>query len=531
MGVVAGRSTSVANVTGVRGFESGPARGAQANAERSMFSELVIGARLGFVLSTTLLETGRTCQTKPRVGHRLSPHARSVRVPRSDHVQRRAQRCSMSQELSRTTAASCHLHPGGSVTTPEGFRAAAIAAGLKPSGAADLALLYSTAPSVAAGVFTQSLIAAAPVRFCRAQLANTDRLVQAVLINSGQANAATGSQGERDAQNSAEAVAQLLGLEPTAVLLASTGVIGRRIPMDALLGALPKLVAQLSDEDAASNGGQRAARAIMTTDLVPKHIAGEAIMPDGRRVRVGAMAKGSGMIHPNMATMLAFVTTDAQVGARTWQQLLSNAADCSFNQITVDGDTSTNDTLIGLANGAAGVRISDDAHSAEYRMLDRLLTAVLQHCAKAIARDGEGATVLLEVRVSGAQNDADARKLARCVASSSLCKAAVFGRDPNWGRVAAALGRAGVSFDAAALDIALGPHRLMSKGQPLPYDAAAASSYMVEAAAAGKRPETYGTIADTVVFDICVGHGTGAGVAWGCDLSYDYVRINAEYTT
>jgi glutamate N-acetyltransferase/amino-acid N-acetyltransferase len=437
----------------------------------------------------------------------------------------------MSQHASSVITESYRLHPGGSVTSPEGFRAAAMAAGLKPSGAADLALLYSVRPSVAAGVFTQSLLAAAPVRFCRAQLAKADKVAQAVLINSGQANAATGSQGDRDAEVSAAVVAQHLGIAPSAVLLASTGVIGHRIPMDLLIGAVPKLAEQVTRPDTATDGGLRAALAIMTTDLVPKHVAGEAIMPGGQRVRVGAMAKGSGMIHPNMATMLAFVTTDGQLASHTWQQLLRDAANRTFNQITVDGDTSTNDTLLGLANGAAGVCIPDDRHSPEYLLLEQLLTAVLEHCAKAIARDGEGATVLLEVRVAGARSDEDARKLARCVASSSLCKAAVFGHDPNWGRVAAALGRAGVPFDPMALDIALGPFRLMAKGQPVSYDAVAASRYLAEAAAAGKQPETYGTSADTVVFDVRVGNGPGTGIAWGCDLSYDYVRINAEYTT
>jgi glutamate N-acetyltransferase/amino-acid N-acetyltransferase len=490
-----------------------------------------VSGSMAFVVSPVPAFQRRFVQAEPRFiqYHRKLAPARNLSYIRRGLLP--PQRLYLQQRVEPALHESFRFLRDGSVTTPEGFRAAAMAAGLKPSGAPDLALLYSPLPCIAAGVFTQSVLAAAPVRFCRAQLAQADQRVQAILINSGQANAATGTAGDIDAQQTAEAVARSLKISPAAVLLASTGVIGKRIPMDLLLDAVPRIVELVSRADASSIGGTLAARAIMTTDLVPKHIAGEAFMPDGRRIRVGAMAKGSGMIHPNMATMLAFATTDAEMKSTTWQKLLRNAADQSFNQITVDGDTSTNDTLLGLANGAAGVSIPDDERSIEYRVIRDLLTAVLQHCAKAIARDGEGANVLLEVRVSGARSDAEARQLARCVASSALCKAAVFGKDPNWGRVAAALGRAGVPFDPMHLEIALGPHQLMTAGQPVPYDAEAARRYLADAAAAGKNAETYNTAADTVTFEIRVGQGPGMGLAWGCDLSYDYVRINAEYTT
>eukprot|EP00166_Cyanidium_caldarium_P005622 ctg_698.g342 len=425
--------------------------------------------------------------------------------------------------------------PRGSVTTPEGFVAAGMSAGLKPSGAPDLAAVYSSevVAAAAAGVFTQSQFAAAPVLWCREQLERSSGRARAVLINAGQANAATGDAGHRDAVMLSQRLAALLRVPEEQVLVASTGVIGRRIDCGRVEAALPQLTRALQDSSAGAaraEGGLQAARAMMTTDLVPKHTAATATI-QGRRVSVGVMAKGSGMIHPDMATLLAFVTTDAVVEPQQWARYLRAAADVSFNQITVDGDTSTNDTLIGFANGASGVSIPDDEQSEVHRTFQAMLTHGLQHAAKAIARDGEGATVLLEVRVQGTASDAEARRLARTVARSNLFKAAVYGRDPNWGRIAAALGYSGVCLSPAAVDIALGPHVLMRSGQPVPFDARAASDYIQSAADAGRSPDTYLTEADTVSVDIRVGSGDGSGVAWGCDLSYDYVRINAEYTT
>lgn len=405
----------------------------------------------------------------------------------------------------------------GGVTAPRGYRAAGIAAGLKPSGAPDLALILSEGDAIAAGVFTTSQVRAACVDYCRQRL-QAKASARAILCNAGQANAATGEQGWLDAIESAMLLAQELNISSDSILLASTGVIGQRIKMDALRAGIPNLVAAASAE-----GGDAAAKAICTTDLVPKSIAFEMQFGD-RTVRMGGMCKGSGMIHPNMATMLAFITCDAAVSSHLWHDMLSRAADKSFNQITVDGDTSTNDTLIALANGQSRTPAITEA-GAEAEKLEAMLTAICQYLAKAIARDGEGATCLVEVQVSGAKDEAAARQIAKTIVGSSLVKSAIFGRDPNWGRIAAAAGRAGVPFEQENLRIQLGDFLLMENGQPLPFDRAAASNYMKQAAAGAYLKE------DTVLISVSVGNGAGSGTAWGCDLSYDYVKINAEYTT
>jgi glutamate N-acetyltransferase/amino-acid N-acetyltransferase len=405
----------------------------------------------------------------------------------------------------------------GGVTAPKGFRAAGIAAGLKPSGAPDLALIVSDTAAIAAGVFTTSQVRAACVDYCQQQL-EAHAAAQAILVNAGQANACTGAQGWQDAVTSAETVAKALNLPVESVLVASTGVIGQPIKMTALTAGIPNLVDHLS-----AAGSAAAAEAIVTTDLVPKSIALEMDVSD-RPVRIGGIAKGSGMIHPNMATLLAFVTCDATVSPPLWQAMLRRAADRSFNQITVDGDTSTNDSLLALANGQSRTAAITEPGPAADR-LEAMLTAVCAHLAQAIARDGEGATCLLQVEVTGAVDDAAARLVARTIAGSALTKSAIFGRDPNWGRIAAAAGRAGVSFDQGALRIQLGDFLLMEQGQPQVFDRAAASAYLKQASQ-GEYLKT-----DTVTIQVEIGPGQGQGMAWGCDLSYDYVRINAEYTT
>ena len=405
----------------------------------------------------------------------------------------------------------------GGVTAPKGFRAAGITAGLKASGLPDLAIILSDVEAIAAGVFTTSQVRAACVEYCRQQL-NLKNGVRAILCNSGQANAATGAAGWEDAVTSANTLAKALNIAPSAVLLASTGVIGQRIKMDALIAGIPALVAAATDE-----GGATAAKAIMTTDLVSKSIAFETTIDD-RPVRIGGMAKGSGMIHPNMATLLAFITCDAAVSTTLWQQMLARAADQSFNQITVDGDTSTNDTLIALANGESRTPAIVQPGAAADK-LEAMLVAVCQYLAKSIARDGEGATCLIEVQVSGTHTDKEARQIAREIAGSSLLKAAIFGHDPNWGRIAMAAGKAGVPFDQNNLAVKLGEIQLMAHGQPLTFDRSAASNYL-KAASQGEYLKT-----DTVLISVTVGNGNGTGTAWGCDLSYDYVKINAEYTT
>lgn len=405
----------------------------------------------------------------------------------------------------------------GGITAPKGYRATGMAAGLKPSGLPDLALIVSDVEAIAAGVFTTSQVRAACVDYCRERL-QAKQSARAILCNAGQANAATGTHGWEDALDSAQSLSQLLNISPESILLASTGVIGQRIKLDKLKAALPQLIASLSE-----TGSETTAKAIMTTDLVPKAIALETVLHD-RPVRIGGIAKGSGMIHPNMATMLAFVTCDAAISPHLWQQMLSRAADLSFNQITVDGDTSTNDSLFALANGESRTPAITEP-GADADKLEAMLTEVCIYLAKAIARDGEGATCLLEVQVSGAADDEAARQVARTIAGSSLVKSAIFGRDPNWGRIAGAAGRAGVAFDQNDLQIKLGHFLMMQNGQPQPFDRMAANAYLKQAAEGAYLKE------DTVLMTVSIGHGSGAGTAWGCDLSYDYVKINAEYTT
>lgn len=411
----------------------------------------------------------------------------------------------------------------GGITAPKGYRAAGMRAGLKPSGLPDLALIVSDVPAIAAGIFTTSQVCAAPVIYCRERL-QAKANAQVILCNAGQANAATGLQGWQTVLDQAHMVADALNVSPEAVLVASTGVIGKPIPLDKIHRALPTLVNQLSQ-----TGSDTAAQAIMTTDLVPKAIALEADF-DGHPVRIGGIAKGSGMIHPNMATMLAFVTCDAAVSPHLWQEMVSRASDRSFNQITVDGDTSTNDTLLALANGQSRTpAITEPGPSAE--RLEAMLTEVCMYLAKSIARDGEGATCLLEIQVTGANDDAAARQIARTVAGSMLFKSAVFGRDPNWGRIAAAVGRAGVHFDQANLRIQLGEILMMEQGQPLDFDRAAANAYLVAQAQRANQSESGQSVEHPVIVQINIGQGGGQGIAWGCDLSYEYVKINAEYTT
>ena len=429
----------------------------------------------------------------------------------------------------------------GGVTAPRGYRAAGITAGLKPSGLPDLALILSEVDAIASGVFTTSQVKAACVDYCRQRLLSKHS-ARAILCNAGQANAATGTQGWLDALESAMMLGHALGIPSESVLLASTGVIGQRIPMEILKTGIPKVVAALSE-----TGSDAAAGAIITTDLVKKSIALETTIGD-RPVRIGGIAKGSGMIHPHMATMLAFVTCDAAVSPGLWQQMLSRAADQSFNSITVDGDTSTNDSLIALANGQSRTPAITEMGT-EAEKLEAMLTAVCQHLAKAIARDGEGATCLIEVQVTGAPDEQSARQVAKVIAGSSLVKSAIFGRDPNWGRIAAAAGRAGVPFEQDSLKIQLGNFLLMENGQPLPFDRQAASAYLKQAADDASLPKdviatnmsndlsgdrsTMKTqrLDNPAIVAVSIGNGHGSGKAWGCDLSYDYVKINAEYTT
>ena len=440
----------------------------------------------------------------------------------------------------------------GGVTAPKGFTAAGICAGLKASGAPDLSLIASDNDAIAAAVYTQSQVRAACIDYCQQQL-ETQPSARVILCNSGQANACTGQQGWDDTVTMATAAAMALNTSADQVLIASTGVIGQRIKMDPLLAHIPQLVDQLSDQ-----GNHAAAQAIVTTDLVTKTHALETTF-NGRPVRIGGIAKGAGRIHPNMATMLCFITCDAAVSPGLWQTMLTQATDQSFNQVTVDGDTSTNDTVIALANGQSRTP-AITAPGPEAEQLAAMLTEVCTYLAKSIARDGEGATCLLEVQVSGANNDPDARKIARTIAGSSLVKSAVYGRDPNWGRIAGAAGRAGVTLDQTQLTIKLGDFVLLEHGQPKPFDQIAAHDYIqqcaerstltsgqqslqsteqandiVDVANNSQSAERCAIATEALMSPVCitvnVGDGAGTGKAWGCDLSYDYVKINAEYTT
>ena len=419
---------------------------------------------------------------------------------------------SLSPKVVSSALASLWRPISGGLTAPLGFQAAGITAGLKESGKQDLALLLAPEGAVCAGAFTTSLVRAACVDLCADRLKAAGGIARAVLTNSGQANACTGDRGMQDSLQATQRLAEQLGLPVEQVLICSTGVIGVPIPMDTLLAGLNPLVEALHDQ-----GGTQAAKAILTTDLVEKQVAVEAEL-GGRCVRIGGMAKGSGMIHPDMATMLGYLSCDVGISVDVWQAMVKRVVERSFNAITVDGDTSTNDSFLAFA---AGEHLKHEHLDA----LEAGLSAAAQHLAKAIARDGEGATCLLEVQVEGAMNDDEARRIARTVCGSSLVKTAVNGRDPNWGRIVAAAGRAGVAFDPSALALWLGPHQLMEFGEPLPFDRLAASRYMQE------RVDGAYLSDDTVSIRLVVGAGSGIGIAWGCDLSDQYVRINADYTT
>ena len=398
----------------------------------------------------------------------------------------------------------------GGVTAPEPFVACGLHAGLKRS-RPDLALLYSPQPCSAAACFTTNRVQAPPLQVTREHLRRTGGVARAVVVNSGNANACTGPRGLEDAREMAREVALALRLAPEEVLVASTGVIGVPLPMEKLRAGIREAALRLSRD-----GGHGAAQAILTTDTRVKEVAVRVDLGHGRQVVVGGMAKGSGMIHPQMATMLAFVTTDAPVAPDVLRMALQQAVDDSFNMVTVDGDTSTNDMVVALASGSRGGP-SLQPGSQEYRRFLAALQAVCVHLAREIARDGEGARHLLEVHVTGAGSVEEARQVARTVAGSNLVKSAVAGADPNWGRIAAAAGRAGVPLDPDRLSIWLGSVQVVERGVP-------ASYREEEARQALLGEEVY------IRVDLG-GPGSAQATAWGCDLTCDYVHINASYRT
>jgi glutamate N-acetyltransferase/amino-acid N-acetyltransferase len=397
------------------------------------------------------------------------------------------------------------LVAGGSVTTPLGFRAGAVRAGIKPSGKLDLGILASDFPCAAAGVFTQSTVPGAPVLVSKEHLADGD--ARAIVVNAGIANVANGERGMRDAREMARLAAGLLGVRAEQVLVGSTGVIGHPLPMERIRAGLGRI-------ELHSDGGLDLAEAIMTTDTVRKGVA-TTFEVAGRGYSVGGIAKGSGMIHPDMATMFAFLTTDAPAEPAFLDRSLRRAVDRSFNMISVDTDTSTSDTVLLLANGAGGGGPLRD-ESEGTAVFQAALEAVSIVLARMLAADGEGATKLVEVRISGAANSDEARRAARTITSSPLMKAAVYGSDPNWGRMMMAIGRSGARIDLTRARLTIGGIPVYAAGEPQPLDGPG-----LQKALAG--PE--------VVLGADLGTGDFQATAWGCDLTEEYVRINSEYTT
>ena len=396
----------------------------------------------------------------------------------------------------------------GGVTAPTGFLAAGIHAGIKPAPLPDLALLASTHPGIMAGVLTQNRIVAAPVLLCRRQLKK--HAGQAMIINSGNANAFTGSQGMSDAMEMRRLASAALRLPVGSVFVGSTGVIGRPLPMPAIREAVPPLTRLLS-----RSGHKPAAQAIMTTDTRSKEVAVQAGI-GGRLVTIGGMAKGSGMIHPDMATMLAYLTTDAAIAPRALQAALTRAVNDTFNCISVDGDTSTNDTVLCLANGRAG-NPAIQTGTPQWDTFSALLHEACLSLALQICRDGEGATKIVEIIVRGTRSNREAKKIAQTIATSPLVKTAVFGEDPNWGRIVAAAGRAGVKFNPAKIGLAFDKTRVVHNGQPVGDRADNQAQRIM-------RKKQY-------VLTLSLGNHPGCAKLWTTDLSYEYVRINASYTT
>ena len=395
----------------------------------------------------------------------------------------------------------------GNIASPAGFRASGIHAGLKKS-RKDMALIVSECPAVSAAAFTTNRVKAAPVLYDMKILEKG--CARAVVVNSGNANACTGEQGYRDCEETASYAASALGIASDEVFVSSTGVIGQMLDMTKIKKGIDSLVSALGKD------GEAAAEAILTTDTVKKEVC-VSVNLDGKEVRIAGMAKGSGMIHPNMATMLCFITSDAAISHDVLQDLLGTTVEDTFNMISVDGDTSTNDTVIVLANGMAGNRMIEKG-SDSYIAFSKAFDYVLRELAKKIVKDGEGADRFIEMKVEGASGQDDARALARSVVSSSLVKAAFFGSDANWGRILCAMGYSGAAFSFEKVDLfyssAAGSIQVLKSGSPIAFDEDEAKKILLEK-------------------EICVRavlhDGSACATAWGCDLTYDYVRINGDY--
>ena len=396
--------------------------------------------------------------------------------------------------------------------TPRGFSYAGISAGLKTSKKKDLALILAPEGSICTGMFTQSTVRASCVDISEHRIKRCSGSVRAILINSGQANACTGEFGTQHFLAATSKISELLSLEEEKVLMCSTGVIGVPIPINELVKNLPKLVSELK-----MNSMQNAAEAILTTDLTCKKIVIETNI-EGRKIRIAGFAKGSGMIYPNMATMLAFLTCDVGVDKEEWDKMIAIAVKKSFNAISVDGETSTNDSFIGIN---AGKKINKKYLPSIQSGID----IVCQNLAKNIARDGEGANCLLEVLVQGAKHNEDAIMIAKSICNSVLVKTAIHGCDPNWGRIISAAGNSGIKFDLNQVDLFIGDFQILEKGKLTKYDSKKVTDFM-KSIMNGKY-----LVEDILRIIINLNSGKSNGTAWGCDLSKKYVEINSEYTT
>ncbi len=388
------------------------------------------------------------------------------------------------------------------LTAPKGFKASGVACTIKQSGNKDMAVVASDTIASAAAVFTTNKASAAPVHVSKAHVA--DGKVKAIVINSGNANACTGEAGEKNAAHMAELTASALAAKTEDIIVMSTGIIGVPLPMQKVANGIQAAVDALSPD-----GGSDAAQAIMTTDTFSKEYA-VSFDIEGSEVRIGGACKGSGMIEPNMATMLAIITTDAKISPEMLTGALKKAVDISFHAITVDGDTSTNDTVAILANGASGAEITPHNSGLFQAALDEVCVAL----AKLIVRDGEGATKFIEVEVRGAADDADAKKAAKAIANSNLVKTAFFGQDANWGRIVCAVGYSSVTMDQSKVDVFYGDEKLVENGHPITYDTAKVQELLKEKDI-------------KVTVDLKIGDATSH--VWTCDFSYDYVKINADY--
>jgi len=394
---------------------------------------------------------------------------------------------------------------GSGVTYAKGFTAAGVACGIKKNGGKDLAVIKCDCAAAAAGVFTRNRVKGHSLMLAQKNVRNGR--AQAVVINAGNANACLGSRGDHDALLMAKLAAETLGCKPEDVLTGSTGVIGMPLPVERIAEGLKKAVLT-------RDGGKDAAEAIMTTDTVRKE-AKQAVVIGGKEIRIGGMAKGSGMIHPNMATMICVITTDAAISAKALKKALKSAADVSFNRISVDGDTSVCDKALLLASGLAGNALIEE-NTPDYDRFFSALTGVCTALSKMLAADGEGATKLLTIDVRNARTQKDAHKIASAIAKSPLCKTAAFGNDANWGRLLTAAGYSGASFDPSKVDIFIGSVQVCKNGGGLAFDEAAALKEL-------KQKE--------VTYVIDLNDGAASDVMWTCDFSLDYVRINADYRT